>query len=130
MNNKTCVADEGCSKTKIIARGLCDCHYRMLRMYGRTRRVTREHGEGSVTADGYKVVTVNGKQRMEHILIAEKALGKPLPPKAIVHHVMEWKLDNDKPFMLVVCPNQAYHMLIHKLMRQKGISFRTGWPNV
>jgi hypothetical protein len=41
----------------------------------------------------------------EHILIAEKAFGGPLPPKAVVHH---HTLDQ-----LVVCENQAYHLFLH-----------------
>jgi hypothetical protein len=49
----------------------------------------------------------------EHILLAEKALGKPLPPKAIVHHA-----NGSKNYgLLVICPNQKYHALLHYRMR-------------
>lgn len=47
----------------------------------------------------------------EHILIAEKALGKSLPPKAVVHHYA--------PEQLVVCQDQAYHLLLH--VREKAL---------
>lgn len=45
------------------------------------------------------------------------ALGKSLPTKAVVHHMNEDKLDN-RPENLVICPDQAYHMLLHKLLRE------------
>ncbi len=45
----------------------------------------------------------------QSILIAEKSLGKPLPNKAVVHHHTEKQL--------VVCENQAYHMLLHQRTR-------------
>jgi hypothetical protein len=48
-----------------------------------------------------------------HRMRAEKALGKPLPPKAIVHHADGSKRD-DAP--LVICPDDAYHMLLHRRM--------------
>lgn len=48
----------------------------------------------------------------EHILIAEKALGKYLPPGAVVHH--------HSPTQLVICEDQAYHMLLHKRMRDRS----------
>lgn len=63
------------------------------------RYPTRAHGEGT--------------QRV-HILRAEKALGKPLPPGAEVHHA-DGSKDADAP--LVICPNRAYHGLLHVRLR-------------
>ena len=49
-----------------------------------------------------------------HIERAEKALGKPLPPGAVVHHADGTKGD-DAP--LVICQDQGYHGLLHRRMR-------------
>lgn len=119
----TCVADEGCSKTKLVGRGLCDCHYRMLRMYGRTTRITRPQGTGGLRSDGYIQLFIDGKYKMEHVVMVERLLNKPLPDGAIIHHINEDRADN-RYENFVVCPNQAYHMLIHKRMYELGISFR------
>lgn len=69
----------------------------------------------NITKDGYRRFCVGGKWKLEHVLIAEKALGKPLPYGVVVHHVNETKLDNQNT-NLVVCPDNAYHRLIHKRM--------------
>lgn len=45
-----------------------------------------------------------------HRARAERALGRPLPANAVVHHADGSKAD-DAP--LVICENQAYHFLLH-----------------
>jgi len=55
--------------------------------------------------DGNRVV-------LEHIHVAEKALGKRLPKGAIVHHV-DGNPRNNAGSNLVICPSQAYHKLLH-----------------
>lgn len=52
----------------------------------------------------------------EHILIAEKALGKRLPEGAIVHH-MDGDRTNNAKTNLVICPSHSYHALLHLRLR-------------
>jgi hypothetical protein len=61
----------------------------------------------------------------EHILIAEKALGKFIEEPHEIHHFNEEKGDN-KNSNLVVCGDRAYHFLIHARQR---IGKRGGDPN-
>ncbi len=52
----------------------------------------------------------------EHILIAERVLDNPLPPKAVIHH----HIDKDmgfNPTSLVICQNHGYHLLLHQRLR-------------
>lgn len=58
-----------------------------------------------------------------HVARAERALGKPLPLRAVVHHADGSKSD-DAP--LVICQDQAYHMLLHARTRVKAAG---GNPN-
>lgn len=53
---------------------------------------------------------------LEHILIAEKALGRFLPHRAVVHHANEIEEDN-RNCNLIICEDQAYHMLLHQRRR-------------
>ena len=53
-----------------------------------------------------------------HKAIVEKAIGKRLPSKAQIHHVDGDGLNNRND-NLVVCPDSAYHMLLHR--RQKAL---------
>lgn len=63
---------------------------------------------------------------MEHVLIAERAMGKPLPAKAEVHHVDESK-GNNVPSNLVICQDHAYHRLLHVRMRALDACGNANW---
>lgn len=71
------------------------------------------NGAGSINGRGYRQIRENGgKQRPEHIVIVERALGHALPDGAEVHHVDENKAHNAGA-NLVVCPDRTYHRLLH-----------------
>lgn len=61
----------------------------------------------------------------EHILIAEKALGKYLPPGAVIHHANG--TTNSGP--LVICQDTAYHSLIHQRTLAYQACGHAGWLN-
>jgi hypothetical protein len=76
-------------------------------------------GSWSKTAQGYLENGSNGENTLLHRYLAEKALGKPLPPKAEVHHFNGDGTDN-RSCNLIVCPDRAYHMLLERRQRIKG----------
>lgn len=62
----------------------------------------------------------------EHILVAEHALGRFLPPKAVVHHVNGDTGDNANT-NLVICQDNTYHLLLHKRQRAYEASGHVDW---
>ena len=113
---------EGCSNRADRSSGMCANHHRRLEKYGRLHTIKASPSERSYNNQGYACIVVDKKSKLEHIHIAEKALGKPLPKGAIVHHVNERKWDNRNK-NLVVCPSQEYHLMLHRRMKELGISF-------
>jgi hypothetical protein len=107
-----------CYRDRRTIEGYCTMHHLRVARYGREHRIKTEDGLGGLDSNGYYVRTVDGVRVYEHILLAERALGKPLPPKAVVHHMNGDKADNYTPFNLVICPDQAYHLLLHRRMKE------------
>lgn len=62
----------------------------------------------------------------EHILLAEKVLGKPLPKGAVVHHA-DGNSFNNTLTNLVICPDRAYHNLLHARMRALAVCGHADW---
>lgn len=52
----------------------------------------------------------------EHIIIAEKALGRFLPEGVVVHHGDENRSNNARS-NLVICQDDTYHKLLHRRLR-------------
>ena len=122
---KTCIV-EGCDG-KHKARGLCSRHYDTWNHSGDPLvRQRRERGTGTLNHYGYHVSFIDGASKLTHTLVAETALGKPLPVGACVHHVNEIKIDNNNT-NLVICPNDAYHKLLHRRMRALDACGNANW---
>lgn len=72
---------------------------------------------GTSSKGGYVgILREDGSYILEHVKIAESVLGKKLPDGAVVHHVNGVRSDN-KHCNLVICQDQAFHMLIHQRAR-------------
>lgn len=113
---KTC-SIEGC-QGKFLAKTFCNKHYTSFKVHGDplASRTKRKDFSGCVRKDGYVIYQENNIKILAHVRIAEKALGRPLPAGAVVHHIDE-NPSNNAPSNLAIFPNQAYHMLIHARMR-------------
>ena len=97
-------------------RGLCNTHRLRLKKHGDPTVIkNRRAGLGTLRADGYIMHESGGRAVLEHVMLAERALGKPLPRGVHVHHVDENR-SNNAPSNLVIC-TAAYHRLLHLRMR-------------
>lgn len=95
-----------------------------LNTQGRTEKLIRTSKERwKHSTNDYIMIKVKGVLVYEHRVLAEKALGKPLPEGVIVHHAVAPD-DNHGPFKLVICPDQEYHMLLHTRARELGYEGR------
>jgi predicted nucleic acid-binding Zn ribbon protein len=87
-----------------------------------------QHWRGGLSSSGSGsrriVVVANGRHgqrtryRYEHIVVAETALGKPLPVGAVVHHVNGDMHDN-RPANLLICQDRSYHSKLHARDRKR-----------
>jgi hypothetical protein len=69
---------------------------------------------------------IKRKYQYEHILIAKKSLGKPLPPGAVIHHFNGKNRDNTN-HNLIICQDQKYHMLLEQRTRAFKVCGHANW---
>ena len=60
-----------------------------------------------------KVIAGSGAWRKEHILVAERILGRPLRREELVHHINGDRADNSAS-NLFVCRDRAHHNDVHR----------------
>lgn len=95
-------------------------------------KANRWNGGKYIKTDGYVMVIVREDDRRkypyirEHVMIAEKVLGKHLPEKAVVHHVNGNTLDNRNE-NLVICENRPYHQLLHRRKKAYDACGHANW---
>ena len=89
-------------------------------------------GGKKIGMDGYRLIYKKDHPRasngyvLEHIIVAEDVLGKPLPPKAVCHHV-DGNPSNNIQNNLVICEDQAYHHLLHQRKRALDSCGHADW---
>lgn len=99
-----CVAKD-CRKPA-LSEGMCRTHYERHRQgeadWDRPIAPKAATGTGHVDKAGYRVISVNGKRALEHRVVVEKLLGRPLLRTENVHHVNGNRADNrtDGPLRL------------------------------
>lgn len=104
----------GCGKlTRVSERNHAQHGY----VKGTPRRfIMGHHGKRPITVRGYRTYQRRalGVYTTLHRVIAERALGKPLPVGSEVHHVDSANLDRSA---LVICQDIKYHRFLHVRMR-------------
>lgn len=124
--NRKCLVD-GCERPH-HGKGLCQTHGAIKKRLGDPLAVQprRSPGQGCKKPEGYFVRQKNGKTKYEHVMLAERAIGGPLPEGAVVHHI-DNNPSNNETNNLVVCPSHAYHMLLHRRQRAMDACGNPNW---
>lgn len=89
---------EGCDLLQ-TAKGLCPMHYERVKKYGEPgeaapRRAKPGEGEWRLTQDGYLRRTRHGVTELQHRVVMEQAIRRPLEPHETAHHKNGDRADN------------------------------------
>lgn len=88
----------------------CGCGTQVKKRFVRGHNALGRQDPRRGTGTGY--IRVGKSVAYEHRVIVERLIGMKLPHRARIHHVNGDKKDN-RPGNLVVCNDDAHHMLIH-----------------
>jgi hypothetical protein len=86
-----------CQERETDIRGRCDRCYRYFIKTKKERPKNTKYagsGKGCLRKDGYRSVLINGKRRLEHSVMMEEKLGRPLLKTEQVHHINGIRSDN------------------------------------
>lgn len=106
-----CSSPFECSPWQIKATGRKYCSRACSARASKGASKVRRNRGFAVSANGYKLVFVNGRQKYEHRQVMEHFLGRELEPHEEVHHASGDKLDNRISNLRIV--SRAQHMKIH-----------------
>ncbi len=116
-------------KTEAHRRAIGDAQRRAWRV----KRQRMPIGSKWIDAGGYvrvKIAEGKGRWRLEHVMVVEQKVGRPLRTGEIVHHIDGVRANNE-PSNLFLCRDHRHHMEVEQqlketfreLLRQGVVSF-------
>lgn len=96
-NPQPCVVD-GCERpVRSLGQPYCNMHRSRMRRYGEpgpAESLIGPRGEWRINKKGYRIQVINGREVLEHRVVMERKLGRPLHRWENVHHKNGNRADN------------------------------------
>lgn len=137
---------EGCTR-RYTCKGYCNTHYYYWRRKGvpetdKSKAQIAKYGKGTLTPDGYRLLSKDGRRIKEHRWVLEQHLGRKLESWEHIHHINENKLDNRVENLKIVTNSEhrREHRITpdeekscsrcHKVKTLDNFAFRLNSPNM